>query len=298
MLGKIRRVIADPSLLIYKARASMNKDGLRRQYQELARKQGFRRPFFLLSFDCDTELDIAVAEEVHAKLHNIGITPVYAVPGELLEKGAHVYRKLADAGAEFINHGYRIHTIYDSENSQYVSTVFYDQLTPESIEEDIRLGDATVRNIIGRPPKGFRVPHFGTYSSPAQLHHLHDVLKRLGYRFSSSTIPRWGFRYGPAPRLESGLYEIPVSGCFDEPLRILDSWSFRYAPDRAVSASDYEGQLEKLAQYFTKKNHVGFLNIYADPSQVHDWPAFFDGLRPFADIAAPSFETILGEIEQ
>src|SRR2546422_1123435 len=107
VFGRIRKAITDPALVWYRLRASLRPEGLHQRYQRLAHMQGFRRAYFVLSFDCDTDLDIVVAERVHRQLHDIGITPVYAVPGELLERGATVYRAIADLGAEFINHGYR-----------------------------------------------------------------------------------------------------------------------------------------------------------------------------------------------
>ena len=238
-----------------------------------------------------------VAERVHRQLHDIGITPVYAVPGELLKRGATVYRSIADLGAEFINHGYREHTVFDRATDAYVSTVFYDRLTTEAVAEDIRRGHEAIHDVLGRTPTGFRTPHFGTYAGRRQLEYLHCVLARLGYRFSTSSEPSLGLRLGPAPKLSFGLRELPVTGCYDRPLRILDSWGFRFAPGRQVDRSDYLQQLGKLARHFTAANRLGLVNIYADPSQVYDWPEFFQGLRPLAGLAVRSFEQLLGEIE-
>ena len=83
--------------------------------------------YFILSFDCDTEEDIMVACDVHQRLKEIGITPVYAVPGELLKKGENVYRKLYETGAEFINHGGREHTYFDKKYQRQASSFFYEQ---------------------------------------------------------------------------------------------------------------------------------------------------------------------------
>jgi hypothetical protein len=296
MLARIRRAITDPALVWYRLRAGIRPKGLHRRYQRLAREQGFRRAYFLLSFDCDTDLDIAVVERVHGRLRDIGITPVYAVPGELLERGATVYRAIATTGAEFLNHGYREHTVFDSASRAYVSTVFYDRLTPEAVAQDIRRGHGAVLDVLGRSAIGFRAPHFGTYGGGKHLDYMHRVLAPLGYRFSTSSEPSLGLRLGPAPKLRSGLRELPVTGCYDQPFRMLDSWGFRFAPGRRGSQSDYTRQLGKLARHFTDARRVGLVNLYADPSQVHDWPEFFEGLRSFAGIAARSFEQVLGEI--
>jgi hypothetical protein len=297
MIGKAKRLFTEPKNALFRLRARLLPGSLHQRYQYLAREQGFKRAHFLLTFDCDTDLDIAVVGDVHNKLHQIGITPVYAVPGELLERGAIAYRAIADMGAEFINHGYREHAVFDGSTNNYVSTVFYDQLTNSEVVNDIRRGHQSVINIIGRCPTGFRVPHFGTYAKQTQLNFLYEQLEILGYRFSSSSLPQLGFEQGPAKRLGSSLCELPVTGCHDKPLHILDSWGFRFAPGRTVNQNDYIIQLNKITRHFLDSHRVGLINLYADPSQVYDWPEFFEALRPLAQIAAGSFEQVLKEIQ-
>src|SRR2546423_14893831 len=268
--ARLRAAVADPVLVWYRLRGSLDPAGLRRRYQRLARGQGFRRAYFLLSFDCDTDRDIAVAELVHGRLQKLGVTPVYAVPGELLQRGAKVYRTIADSGAEFINHGYREHTIFDPVTDQYVSTVFYHRLTPEAVAEDVRRGDAIVSEVLGRRPIGFRTPHFGTYRGRRRLEWLHGVLAGLGYRFSTSTEPALAMRLGPAPTLDAGLKEFPVTGCYDAPFRILDSLGFRFAPGRRDTASEFMEQAKNLGDHFTVKGHVGLGNSPPGSVQAHD----------------------------
>lgn len=195
---------------------------LTQRYLSLCEQSGLKRPAFLLSFDCDTKKDIRVVRDVHNRLADIGVTPVYAVPGQLLEAGAEVYRDIADQGAEFINHGYFEHSHLSADEMIYESSYFYDELTPEKIREDILLGDKAVKDIIGTAPKGFRTPHFGTFQSKTDLAFLHDVLTELGYNFSTSTAPSAGIKWGPASK-RFGLTEFPVTGCPSAPFRILDS---------------------------------------------------------------------------
>ena len=91
-------------------------------WKKLSKKtKGFRCSQLILSFDCDTHEDIDVAESVHIRLQNIGVTPVYAVPGALLRKGAKVYKKIHESGAEFINHGGRAHTYFNEKNQRHAS---------------------------------------------------------------------------------------------------------------------------------------------------------------------------------
>jgi peptidoglycan/xylan/chitin deacetylase (PgdA/CDA1 family) len=296
MLSKIARAIADPGYAWYRMYAEAFPGALRNRYETLARSQGFSRPYFLLSFDCDTDLDIEVAESVHERLQKCGITPVYAVPGALLERGEKSYRALAGTGAEFINHGYRIHTELNAARREYVSTVFYDRLSMSEVVDDIQRGDRAIRQVLGKATVGFRSPHFGTYSRLKQLLELHEILSSLGYRFSSSSVPLMGLQKGPAPKFKSGLYELPVTGQYDNPLHALDSWSFRFDPLRRQTERDYIDQLRKLAEYFVDGGHAGFVNIYADPSQVYDWPDFFEAIRAFSSVAARSYDEVLGGI--
>ena len=267
-----------------------------RRYSELARAQGFTRVHFILSFDCDTEKDIEVIPELHARLAKVGVTPVYAVPGELLKKGAAVYRQIAESGAEFINHGYAIHTVL--ENGQYRSTIFYDQLTAEEVCDDIRRGHQTILDVLGRRSTGFRVPHFGTFQRPEQRALVYHALAQLGYRFSTSTVPLAGLRHGPVWQVQPALCEIPVSGCFDNPSSILDSWGFRFAPDRKRAQEEYLQQVRKIVRFFSQPDRFGLLNYYVDPSQVYDWQDFFESVELLAPFAIRSYEELFKRVIQ
>lgn len=262
-------------------------------FSRVSQRQGLKKPHFILSFDCDTLEDVEVVSEVHAKLGKMGITPVYAVPGEILMKGADVYRKIAATGAEFINHGYYIHTHYHPTTKNYESIFFYDQLPPEKILEDIRLGHEAVSSVIGTAPQGFRVPHFGTFQREEHLAFLHASLKNLGYRYSTSTVPLYGLIHGPLIETLPNFFEIAVSGSYDQPSAILDSWSYRYAPVRAGAESEYKDQMEKVFKYYLSGEKKGLMNYYADPSQVHDWPDFFECMKMAAPFALPSYRKLL-----
>lgn len=253
---------------------------------------GLARPHFILSFDCDTDRDIELSVDVHSRLRAAGITPVYAVPGELLERGAETWRRIAATGAEFINHGHRTHTVY--RDGRYVANLFYDQMSATEIETDIRQGHLSAQRVLGRAPEGFRVPHFGTFGRAAQLRQLHEILRRLGYRFSSSTVPYVAFRHGPVTQ-RFGLPEIPVSGCVKYPMVILDSYTFRFARNRLDA--DYLAEIEAWAALL----HAGrpyLVNLYADPSQIADWPDFFTAMARLAPFARPSYRAVLDELKQ
>lgn len=291
MLNKIARMLSDPSEIAYRGAAALAPDRLWRRYARLCAERGVAGPYLVLSFDCDTEDDIAAAPDVHARLLDLGVKPVYAVPGELLRRGETVYRRIHESGAEFINHGGREHTYFDAAHGRHASCFFYDRQSPGAVAEDIQLGDRLLREVLGIAPAGFRTPHFGSYQKPAQLRYLHSVLQGLGYRFSTSTVPMYAYRFGPVFR-DFGVAEIPVSGMASRPLRILDSWTCFAAPGRKYQPEDYAREGAQAAQRYADVG-AGILNFYADPSHVRGRREFFDAVAAWARVARP---TTYGEL--
>jgi hypothetical protein len=300
LLSSIRRkfnaTLKDPGYAAAYALSRTLPGVFRCRYVRQARKVGISGKYLLLSFDCDTEKDIEVVQGVHQRLGDLGIVPSYAVPGELLKHGRATYRGLMESGAEFINHGYLSHTAYTEATRSYVSTVFYDQLTDEEVRRDVIQGHDTCAEVLGKYPEGFRTPHFGTYQRPGQLKHLYAVLSELGYRFSSSTTPVTGMWHGPIKSTGTPVVELPVSGCYDYPARILDSWNFRFSPTRRLTERDYIVQFKKIVDFYHAPENVGVLNIYADPSQVYDWPAFFECMAMTHDFRKVSFGKLVDEV--
>ncbi len=266
------------------------------RYISKSKKFGLDKKYFILSFDCDTEKDIEVVEEVNNKLRNLNILASYAVPGELLKLGSDVYLKLSKSGSEFLNHGYLSHTSYFEENSSYISTLFYDKLTKKEIRDDIIRGHNNIIKVLGKVPTGFRTPHFGTYQKPYQLKLLYSILSELNYIFSSSTTPVTSMWSGPIIRTSEGMLEFPVSGCYDYPCRILDSWNFRFSPTRKLEERDYVNQFTKMMDFFAEPNSYGIFNIYADPSQVYDWDVFYECMKTTSNLKNISFSELSKEL--
>lgn len=295
MLKKIIARLSDPHRIFYGLRARADRRGLDERYRALAEQAGLDGLRLVLSFDCDTREDAEVAVAVHGRLADIGVIPIYAVPGELLKRGEKAYGRILEAGGEFINHGYREHTYFDSVRGAYASCFFYDQQPLETVREDIVQGDLNLRAVLGVKPQGFRAPHFGTFQKPAQLRFQHGVLKELGYAFSTSTVPLYAYRFGPAFR-DFGVLELPVSGMGSRPLRILDSWTCFEAPNRRFGPTDYSREGRLAADRF-KSIGVGLLNFYADPSHIHDQPEFFETVAYWARIARPvTYDQLLAEL--
>ena len=258
--------------------------GLRR-----ATRSGLIKSTFLLSFDCDTELDISVVEFVHDKLLSLGIRPVYAVPGELLIAGSEVYKRIRDSGAEFINHGFRRHSEVLLPHREYKGTFFYEHSQNSEIIKDIELGHKAIKEVLGVEATVFRAPHFGGFSKPNQLRLLWDTLSSLNYEISTSTTPFFAYRYGPNS-IHSGICELPVSGDPKRPHRILDSWSYTFSGHNSLSRFDFIDAINQIAVAMNSGEKV-FLNIYADPSQVYDWPEFFESITELSAYNVDSFIT-------
>lgn len=248
--------------------------------------------YLIVSFDCDTPQDALVVEEVHNRMVHRGVRPIYAVPGATLEEAPDAYRRLANKEAVFLNHGYSPHAYWDEHAARYLPRWFYDRLTREEIRSDVEAGHRVVERIVGKPPTGFRTPHFGTFQRRSDLLFLHSVLKQLRYEFSSSTVPLYGFWYGPL-FTRFGLPEFPVTGTATRPMQILDSWSFFAAPERSFSEDDFLSQALAVGRMM-KDAGPGILNIYADPSHIAEDDRFFSAVDAWCGVArAVSYSDLL-----
>ena len=239
-------------------------------------KKIFEKSYFILSFDCDTEEDINVAWDVHSRLQDMGITPVYAVPGALLQKGEKVYQRIFETGAEFINHGGREHTHFDTPHNRYASCFFYDQQPFETLKADILQGHKILQDVLGITPDVWRTPHFGTFQHQDHLNFLYELLKENNYKISTSTSPMMAYKNGPLYK-KKDIIEVPVTGIFSEPFNIMDTWAYFGAPNRVKMPIDYLKTCTSLSQ-FASQNPL-LINIYGDPSHINNHPEFFQAMK-------------------
>jgi len=232
---------------------------------EKAQAAGIDRLMVWLSFDCDTDRDAEAAERIDPWLRERGIHGTYAVPGVQIERSAENYRRLAAAGASFMNHGYQPHAEWRGD--RYHPITFYDQMAEADVVEDIRLGHEAVKRVVGIAPRGFRAPHFGSFQSPEQLALVHREAVRLGYFYSSTTVPQFGLDHGPMAQV-GGLYEFALSGSLRAPTLILDSWC--HLEDRAQYrlADAYCEMLVETVEFMLSRNLPGLLSLYVDPAHV------------------------------
>lgn len=271
----LKTAVADPGLFALQVRHKIVPETLWPLYSRRCRQAGVQSSKMILSFDCDTDRDFEVVGDVHARLKDMNIHPVYFVPGELLLRGEKHYRHIFDRGAVFENHGGVEHTVYEPGKG-YRSTFFYDHESADSIADDFRLGHQIIRDLFGVSCRGWRTPHFGTFQRKDKLEYLYHLMADAGYVYSTSTIPTMSYRRGPVYRASRGIYELPVTGAWSRPFDILDSWGYYAAPDRAGTPDSYRAECMSLGR-FAAENPVVF-NIYADPSQIYDQPTFFEGM--------------------
>lgn len=268
-----------------------------KHYDQKSRRLGLKRLYLILSFDCDTPEDIEAAEQVDDWLCKYSIKRTYAVPGRQLQQGAGVYRRFAEKGADFINHGALPHTEW--RENRYWSINFYNQMSYEEVAEDIRLGHEMVRQVTGRLPTGFRAPHFGLFQKPEQLKLLHNILKKLGYHYSTSTLPKFGLYHGPLWN-KGGLWEIPLSGSYRSFLNLLDSWGYVSSPYQPVVKDGYAKVFIQTVEHLLGLGVSGVLNYYMDPSHVYKSGAFFRALEYVVERQLPTlnYEELLDLVER
>ena len=258
-------------------------------------QKGFTRLFLVLSYDCDTDEDAPAAAVLFDDLQKNGCKATFSVPGEQLRRASDVYRRLADKGAFFINHGDRPHSQWDG--SRYVSINSYENLTAEEIREDMKRGHEAVVQITGTTPRGFRTPHFGLFQKPDQIRMIHRFARELGYDYSSSTGPAY-FLVDSGPHTESSVREYPVSGSYTCPFTILDSWTY-VGPHPASSPDVYSPLLVDTVQRLEPSHFCGYLNWYADPSHVYRLPGYAKALRTIREwgVVSGTYEDLMA-VEQ
>lgn len=176
-----------------------------------------------------------------------------------------------------MNHGGAAHTEW--REGRYWSTTFYDQMTFDEVEVDIRLGHAIFQDVLGEAPRGFRAPHFGHFSATKQLDVIYDTLRSLGtYTYSSTTTSRVAHRYGPV-RDAGGLLEFPIVGSFYWPIRFFDSYGHLIDKQTRRSSDAYGKEFLRTVEILKKNGLPAVLNYYADPSHLVGNTAYLDALE-------------------
>ena len=247
-------------------------------YSNLCKENGILNKYIILSFDCDTKEDAEAALKIVKWFNNKNLPSVWAVPGRRLEESLDTYKKVLSLGGDFINHGYLDHTSYDIQLARYYSITWYHEMSFAKVREDIIKAHNLMVNLLNVIPKGFRAPHFGYFQSPKQLEIIYNTISELNYTFATTTVPKVGLKRGGFFPVNNKIKEFPVSGTFDKPQVILDSWQFFAAPERKQNENDFLAQFTKTINFFSKNDLPGVLNYYVDPSHVVESEIFYSCL--------------------
>ncbi|MBI2265637.1 MAG: polysaccharide deacetylase family protein [Armatimonadetes bacterium] len=215
-------------------------------------------PCFTLSFDCETEEDLEALPEILDALAAFRIPAAFACIGIWIERFPEIHREILKKGHEILNHSHT-HPYHEILNQ---GRQFKD-LSLEEKAEEIAQCHRICGQALDYSPSGFRTPHFGINHSEE----LYPVLRKLGYRFSSSTVVDTSGK-GSGPSLTpTGIVEIPLGTSARYPGALFDTWNFLDS-DKAIcrDPADFTAILaESIVQLVRQK---GYLTYYFDPSAL------------------------------
>lgn len=243
-------------------------------YTKIVEKTNLSQVIVLLSFDCDIDEDIDLLPSLLEKLSDLDIMPSLMIPTEILVQRKSQTTNLMNMSYEFVNHGHKVHTVRDGFN--YYSSYDYEKLSFQQMKEDIVTADTLFKREFNYYPKGFRTPHFGNVQDKKRLSFIYKVIKDLNYEFSSSTIPYFMYKLGPYRF--NDLLEIPLSGTYTVPLRILDSFNYFDQRNGSFNGSSYFKEVSKLVEVY-KVRKQGIINLYVDPSHVFSDKYFLESMK-------------------
>lgn len=232
-----------------------------------------------LSFDCDTPEDSLALEPLLRVLEKHRLRANFALTGALVEENPTAYRRLVEAGHEILNHGYRPHMV-KSPDGGYYSNLFYENLSWDQIEDEIRRNQDCLETMLGLCPLGFRTPHFATFQLPNQVDRLHRILAQQGFRYSSSMLMWYAKQRGYFRK--SPVIELPISSYVGPPLSVFDSWSLVVQQSRRGRSIGLFEHWKRALDVALSGQWPIFLNTYFDPSHVVELNQFIDALEYLA----------------
>ncbi len=229
------------------------------------------KPVVCLSFDCDTEEDTECLPSLLKQLEKSNVPASFAVIGELVEANAEPYKLLEPGGHEVLNHGYGRHT-QQRPDGTFFSSRFYHQLSEKEIRHDITQNHTIAQNLLDLTMQGFRTPHFSTFQQPEHRTFLYQVLADLAYTYSSSVTSI--YQKTSRTSCQGELWELPLTGCWDDLRSPFDSWGLIAAPDRHYNDDDFYRLFRLMFDATLDAPDPVFLNLYFDPAHVVNFSPF------------------------
>ena len=108
-----------------------------------------------------------------------GTKATFFCVGQVVEEHPELIRRIREEGHEIASHSYAHKLIYEQE--------------PEEFEADLKKSKELIIDACGVSPKGYRAPSWSV--TEKSLWAL-DILKKLGFTYSSSIFPTKNFLYG------------------------------------------------------------------------------------------------------
>jgi hypothetical protein len=219
---------------------------------------------FSLSFDVDFFADVKVLPMLVAILDEYSIKASFAVIGMMVEQYPAEHKLLVGAGHEIVNHTYS-----HPNHLELTPSRFFDRISLEEQEEEIRRCDEVIRNVLGVKPIGFRTPHFGNQYASS----VYGILRKLGYLYSSSTVAPHTPSFGYPFKERQGIWEFPVSTCPMHPFTTFDTWHAFHKSPPFMKQAGWHGDKTEFFRLFKQLISVGiengsYVNLYFDPQDV------------------------------
>jgi hypothetical protein len=215
-----------------------------------------------LSFDCDFREDVEALPKLLQILSLYSFKTGFACVGKWIEQYPAEHREIIKEGHEIINHTYS-----HPNNEELGNLKRFNELSKSEQEVEIARCHEVCQHYLNYEPLGFRIPHFGALYTPK----VYEILKKLDYIYSSSTVAARSPGAGSPFVTENGILEFPVSPCPEHPFGILDTHhAFRKKHAWHQNSGEFYSLFQELLEIGIQSH--AFINLYFDPRDVvlHD----------------------------
>lgn len=178
-----------------------------------------------------------------AMMDDLGVKITYFIVGFDADapENANVLTALAAAGHEIGNHS-------------YYHEPWMHRRTPAEIEEEIARAEASITNVTGTRPRGFRGPGF------VRSDEIYRILARRGYLYDASTLPTF---IGPLARAYYFRSALLQKGDLQERSSLFGAWNDGLLPNRPHRITTPDGYLLQIPvttmPIFRVPIHVSYL---------------------------------------
>ena len=226
-----------------------------------------------ISFDCDYPEDVLAIPQIVEMMKPFSFKASFAVVGHWIEKFPKEHEVALLAGHELLNHTYS----HPDNELLNPGRKFVSISRDEKIEE-VQRCHLICERVLGYSPIGLRIPHFKNLFT----RDIYQILKDLGYKYSSSTWLTNTCSYGLPFKADCGIIEFPLSTCPSHPFTVFDTWHSLHAKRwshriKHRGPQQYLDLFKLLIRY--AKETGSYINIYIDPLDINKIPNFSEILN-------------------